>query len=380
MQEISQAHNIPVPGTSELRELVSISPDDHLTFENFLSKFKTLRLFYRSPEAIFRITREAIEDAAADNVRYMELHFTPVALSRAERFPLGDVMDWVLQAGQAAAAQNQIQIRYIVSVNRQEGPIIAEEVALLAADRMPRGIVGIGLAGNEADYSGLDFEGVFQEARQSGLHITIHAGEWGPAQNVIDAISILGAERIGHGVRVLEDPAAVALARERATTFEVCITSNHQSGAVTILNDHPLPRMLEAGLDVTINTDDPSISQITLGNEYRVAVEELGLTQAMLRQRVLAAAQASFLTQTSKEELVQMLVAEFPASSFCTEGCISQRSRSARALPFDHTIPQELANPGVGDIADPFIIFQIHSHQQTTLWLLGHHDQVILER
>lgn len=313
LQEISQAHNIPVPGTSELREMVSISPDDHLTFENFLSKFKTLRLFYRSPEAIFRITREAIEDAAADNVRYMELHFTPVALSRAERFPLGDVMDWVLQAGQAAAAQNQIQIRYIVSVNRQEGPIIAEEVALLAADRMPRGIVGIGLAGNEADYSGLDFEGVFQEARQSGLHITIHAGEWGPAQNVIDAVSILGAERIGHGVRVLEDPAAVALAREHATTFEVCITSNHQSGAVTILNDHPLPRMLEAGLDVTINTDDPSISQITLGNEYRVAVEELGLTQAMLRQRVLAAAQASFLTQTSKEELVQMLVAEFPA-------------------------------------------------------------------
>jgi adenosine deaminase len=312
LQEISQAHNIPVPGTSELRELVSISPADTLTFENFLSKFKTLRLFYRSPEAIFRITREAIEDAAADNVRYMELHFTPVALSRAERFPLGEVMDWVLQAGQAAAAQNQLQIRYIVSVNRQEGPTIAEEVALLAVDRMPRGIIGIGLAGNEADYDGLDFEGVFQEACQSGLHVTIHAAEWGPGQNVTDAIAVLGAERIGHGVRVLEDTQAVELARERGTTFEVCITSNHQSGVVATLKDHPLPRMLAAGLNVTINTDDPSISQITLGNEYRVAVEELGFTQAMLRQRVLAAAQASFLPKADKARLVQDINDEFP--------------------------------------------------------------------
>jgi adenosine deaminase len=312
LRDIGQAHGIPLPGTGELRELVSISPEDKLTFENFLSKFQTLRLFYRSPEVIERITREAIEDAAADNVRYLELRFTPVALSRAERFPLADVIDWVLLAGQVAAAQYRVETRYIVSVNRQEGPAIAAEVARLAAERQGRGVVGIDLAGNEAQFSGLDFEGVFREARQSGLRVTIHAGEWGGAQNVVNAIAVLGAERIGHGVRVVEDPNAVALARERGVTFEVCITSNHQSGVVASLCDHPLPRMLEMGLNVTINTDDPSISQITLGNEYRVAVKELGLSPAQLRQRVLAAAKASFLPESEKGRLIEKIDAEFP--------------------------------------------------------------------
>jgi adenosine deaminase len=312
LREIGQAHGIPLPGTGELRELVSIAEDDKLTFENFLSKFQTLRMFYRSPEVIHRITREAIEDAAADNVRYLELRFTPVALSRAERFPLKDVIDWVLQAGKAAAAQNRVQTRYIVSVNRQEGPTIAAEVARLAVDQISHGIVGIDLAGNEAEFSGLDFEGVFREARQAGLKVTIHAGEWGGAQNVANAISLLGAERIGHGVRVMEDTDTVGLAHERGTTFEVCITSNHQSGVVPSLSEHPFLRMHQAGLNVTINTDDPSISQITLGNEYRVACEELGLTQLGLRERVLAAAEASFLPEIEKLYLVEKLDAEFP--------------------------------------------------------------------
>lgn len=312
LREIGKAHGLPLPSTGELRELVSISADDPLTFENFLSKFQTLRLFYRSPEIIHRITREAIQDAAADNVRYLELRFTPVALSRAERFPLQEVMDWVLHAGWAAAAQFGVKTRYIVSVNRQEGPLIAAEVARLAAERTGQGVVGIDLAGNEADFPGLNFEGVFNEARQSGLKVTIHAGEWGGAQNVADAISVLGAERIGHGVRVMEDPRAVALARERQVAFEVCITSNHQSGVAPNLVEHPLPRMIQAGLNVTINTDDPSISQITLGNEYRVACESLGLDRFQLRQRVLAAAQASFLPQAEKQQLLDQIEAEFP--------------------------------------------------------------------
>jgi adenosine deaminase len=312
LREIGQAHGIPLPGTGELRDLVSIAEDDMLTFENFLSKFQTLRMFYRSPEVIHRITQEAIEDAAADNVRYLELRFTPVALSRAERFPLKDVIDWVLLAGLAAAEKHRVQTRYIVSVNRQEGPAIAAEVARLAVEQMSRGIVGIDLAGNEAQFSGLEFEGVFKEARQAGLKITIHAGEWGGAQNVANAIAALGAERIGHGVRVMEDPKAVDLARERGTTFEVCITSNHQSGVVAALSDHPFLRMHQAGLNVTINTDDPSISQITLGNEYRVACEEVGLGQVALRERVLAAAEASFLPQGEKEQLIERINSEFP--------------------------------------------------------------------
>jgi adenosine deaminase len=312
LQDIGFAHGIPLPGTGELRDLVSISQDDKLTFENFLSKFQTLRLFYRSPDVIHRITREAIEDAAADNVRYLELHFTPVALSRAERFPLADVMDWVLEAGQAASGDFNIQTRFIASVNRHEETSIAAEVARLAADRTGRGIVGLGLAGNEADFPGLDFKDVFREASESGLRLTIHAGEWGGAQNIADAITKLGAERIGHGVRVIEDKRVIALARERNLAFEVCVTSNHQSGVISTLREHPLPVMLQEGLNVTINTDDPSISMITLGNEYRVVCEDLGLTLQALRERVLAAARASFLPNGDKAQLVKAINAEYP--------------------------------------------------------------------
>ena len=137
--------------------------------------------------------------------------------------------------------------------------------------------------------------------------MTIHAGEWGPASNVKDAIDELGAERIGHGVRVLEDPVIAAMAHERGTAFEVCMTSNYQSGVVRSLETHPLVSMLDMGINVTINTDDPSISRITLAHEYYTACEELHMPQSTLRQRILAAAQAGFLAAEEKETLVTQM-------------------------------------------------------------------------
>lgn len=311
--EVRRAHGRPLPDTGKLPELVQVSPADKYTFENFLSKFQTLRLFYRTPEIIDRITRETIADAAADNVRYLELRFTPVALSRAESFPLAEVMDWVLTAAQESEQEYHVKTRLIASVNRQESLELAAEVARLAADRRDKGIVGLDLAGNEAQHTGLPFAGLFKEARQMGLHITIHAGEWSGAQNVRMAILDLETERIGHGVRVLEDPEVVALARERYIPFEVCITSNLQSGVIPPNTVHPLPRMLSLGLNATIHTDDPSISQITLGNEYDYACENLRLTLATLNNRILAAAQAAFLPPSEKDQLIQSLQTELAA-------------------------------------------------------------------
>ena len=109
---------------------------DNFSFRTFLSKFNTLRLFYRSPEVIERITREAVEDAARDNIRYLELRFTPVALSRAERFPLNEVMDWVIAAARSAAEEFGITVRLIASVNCHESRELAEQVAWLAAERI----------------------------------------------------------------------------------------------------------------------------------------------------------------------------------------------------------------------------------------------------
>ena len=308
MLDVAHAHGITVPASIlRLSGMVQVQDEDPLTFQNFLAKFNTLRLFYKSPNVIHRVTREAVEDAARDNIKYMELRFTPVALSRAERFPLHDVMDWVCTSAAAAAEEFGIRVRLIASVNRHESPELAEQVAWLTAAHLDRGIVGMDLAGNEAEFSSMPFTGLFNEAKQAGLHLTIHAGEWAGADNVREAIDELGAERIGHGVRVMEDENVVALARERGTTFEVCVTSNYQSGVVPALSDHPFPRMLQAGLDVTLNTDDPSVSRIDLSHEFKLAHQDLGMPLEVLKERVLAAAQAAFLPEDEKDRLVKKL-------------------------------------------------------------------------
>ncbi len=307
LAEIGQSFGFPHKDTGTLRPLVQIGDNEPYTFENFLSKFAILRLFYRSPDVIGRITREAIADAAADNIRYLELRFTPVALSKAEGFPLGHVMDWVIEGARAGQEEYGVITRLIASVNRHESPDLAEQVAWLSMERKNGGIIGLDLAGNEAEFSAQPFQGIFQEAQQEGLGITIHSGEWGGAENVVEAITDFGCSRIGHGVRVMEDDTAVALAKERQTVFEVCITSNHQSGVVNHLLQHPFHQMLEAGLNATLNTDDPSISKITLGQEYFVACEKLGISLPALRAQIIAAAQASFLAPKEKAALVERL-------------------------------------------------------------------------
>ena len=311
MLDVARQHGITIPeDVLRLSNLVQMQADESFSFQNFLSKFNTLRLFYRSPDVIHRITREAIEDAARDNVRYMELRFTPVALSRAERFPLHDVIDWVASSAQSAAQEYGVMVKLITSVNRHESPELAEQVAWLAAEHQDSGVVAIDLAGNEAEFKSEPFYGVFKEARQAGLHVTIHAGEWGPAANVREAIEELGAERIGHGVRVLEDEDITALAKERGIPFEVCVTSNYQSGVVPEPGSHPLPKMLACGLNVTVNSDDPSVSRITLSHEYHVVCDNLGLSSGMLKERILAAGRAAFLTENERAQLLTRLKKE----------------------------------------------------------------------
>jgi adenosine deaminase len=311
MLEVARKHDITLPANMiRLSRLVQVQDEDNLTSENFLTKFNTLRLFYRSPDIIERITREAIEDAAKDNVKYLELRFSPVALSRAERFPLHDVMDWVCESTQKGAKKYGITVRLIATVNRHEAIELAEQVVWLSIERRTRGIVAIDLAGNEAQYPALPFLTLFNEAREAGLKLTIHAGEWNGAENVREAIEKFSTDRIGHGVRTLDDQFTTALAREHHTPFEVCLTSNYQTGAVKVLAQHPAARMIEAGLNVTINTDDPSISQITLGNEYRVAMEDLRISKEVLKERILAGAQAAFLPEGEKKKLVETLTKE----------------------------------------------------------------------
>jgi len=294
-----------------LKALLKVSPNDPRSPHQFLGIFRTLRSIFLSPEIIQRVASEAVEDAAKEGIRYLELRFTPAALSEARGFAMGEVMDWVLEAAMEAARPLGIDVRLLAGVNRHEPVEIAEQVASLAVDRMGHGVVGLDLAGDESEHPAEPFAGVLRGARQAGLHLTVHAGEWSGPQEVFYALDVLEAERIGHGVRALEDPKAVALALDRNAVFEVTPTSNLCTGVIGSPDEHPLPEMIQAGLRVTLGTDDPGIFGISLADEYAAAIEHLDLSLETVKGMVLTAAQGAFLTAREKRDLEQDLVKSF---------------------------------------------------------------------
>jgi adenosine deaminase len=304
LAEIAREHAVDLPSWSleELRPYVQFI-DDPPDFQGFLAKFKLLRRFYSSREAVMRVAYEAVADAAADNIHYLELRFNPVALSLTQGFSFEDVVDWVIQATGQAQADYPIQCRLIVQIGRHE-PQYAWQLAEIAVSKQAEGIVALDLAGDEINYPVTDFVEVFQWAKKQGLHITTHAGEAGPPSNIREALELLGAERIGHGVRAMEDLAILDMLKHARVPLEMCPTSNLQTGIISKLAKHPMYPFYQIGIPVTINTDDPSISNTTLTDEFLVATRGAGVPFPVLPEMIMNAARAAFLPEPEKTRLV----------------------------------------------------------------------------
>jgi adenosine deaminase len=295
LAEIAREHGIDLPGCAieDLRPYATVT-DDEPDFQRFLEKFKFLRCFYTSRQAVERLAYEAVSDAAEDNVKYLELRFNPVALARAQGFSLEAVTSWVCGAVETAQHDRDIRVNLIVQIGRDEDLQTAAMLAEVALAYRERGIVALDLAGDEERYPASPFAGIFQKARREGLHVTVHAGEAGTPSNVEEAIRQLEAERIGHGVRSIEDSNVLRLLRERNVALEVCPTSNIQTGVVKHFWHHPLPDLLALRVPLSINTDDPSVSDTTLTDEYRVAIQAMGVTLDQLKRTIVTAAEVSF--------------------------------------------------------------------------------------
>ena len=303
--------DVPVGDLEALRPLVQIT-DDPATHAAFLGKFTVLRRFYCSPEIIYRLAYEAVADAALDNVRYLELRFSPQALARARQFDLAEVTDWVITAVTQASHDYNIQVGLIISLVRHEPLEQAWQVARIAFDRVGKGILGIDLAGDEVNFPSGPFTPVFKTAKELGLGITIHAGEWASAEGVRQAIVDLSADRVGHGVRAMENSSVLRLIRERNVALEICLTSNLQTGVVYTADHHPLTDMLDLGLLATLNTDDPGVSHISLTDEYELATKALNLTYENLRQLTLNAASVAFLPENGRRQLLHTFAQLLP--------------------------------------------------------------------
>jgi adenosine deaminase len=305
LMQIGKRYNLDVPLSSAdaLRPYVQMTADSPNDHTHFLSKFGTLRRFFLTQEIIQQIARECVEDAANDNIKYMELRFTPAALVQVGRFRYPDVIQWVARAVAEAQADYDIRVRLIVSLNRHESLIDGDLIVRAALENRHLGIVAIDLAGREAEYPAEPWRDLFLIARRDGLATTIHAGEWAGARNIRQAIEVMGCTRIGHGVRIIENHGVTKLARDAGVTFEVCITSNVQSGVVHAVEHHPIRDMVALQLRTTLNTDDPGISNVTLTDEYALAMD-LGITLEQIKRMTLTAAESSFLPDASRAALI----------------------------------------------------------------------------
>lgn len=246
-----------------------------------------------TPENIETITRELLLAAAADGLRYVE-----VRVGGRRGFTLLGVrpmLEAMTAARVGAEAATGIRARFLITIVRERGPEEAEVRVREALACQDCGVVGVDLAGDEENYPPALFARALALAREGGLGITAHAGEFAGPSSVWTAIYQLGARRIGHGIRAVEDPALLDHLRDHGVTLEICPTSNVRLGLAPSLPGHPLRRLLDAGVPVTINSDDPLLLGTDLSREMESVARALELTEDHLVQMTVAAARAAFL-------------------------------------------------------------------------------------
>jgi adenosine deaminase len=303
--DLARTHGVDLPAwtAEELRPHVQVmSPEP--TLKDFIAKFAVLRRAIVDYDAVRRIVRENLEDAAREGIDSIELRFSPRFMAEEHGLDTFGVAEAACDALEEARGKIPVHAKLIGIISRHYGPEVGKTELEAAIRCRDRGIVALDLAGDEAGYPGDLFVEHFQRAREAGLHVIAHAGEAAGADSVRQAVLGLGAERIGHGVRAVEDEAVLDLLAERGICLEVCPTSNLHTSTCPDYASHPLPALLARGLNVTLNTDDPSISGIDLAHEYRIAVEELGLAEADLRRMQENALAAAFLTDEERSALL----------------------------------------------------------------------------
>jgi adenosine deaminase len=280
------------------------------SLEAVLSFFAIAQGAFRDPEATERIAFEAVEDLAADGVRLAELRFSPDFLCRPHELDWDEAFAAIVRGVERASSEHDVTVGLIAIVSRSYGMGSAERTVSFAL-RHREELVGFDLADEERSYPPSMFVDVLAPLADAGLPLTAHYGEAGGAQFPREAIEALGVRRLGHGVSVAADPEVTALARDRGVALEMCPTSNHRTHAVERLADHPARRLLDQGVLVTINTDDPGLFAIDLTHELETCRTALGFTDDDLRRVTRNAIEASFVDRAAKAERVRRHFGQF---------------------------------------------------------------------
>lgn len=307
--ELAREHDVDLPAEDpdSLRDHVTVPPDCR-SLTDFLACFETFYPVLQYPDAVGRAAYEVCEDLEADNVLYAETRFAPVLLTE-EGASQREVVEAALAGLRRGNRDFEPEVNLILCLYRGHGREENSRTLELAEEYAGGGIVGVDLAGDEANHGPIEQPDLFRRASEGELGLTIHAGEAGPAKNIREALEV-GADRIGHGVRLPDDEELVGRVKEDGIVLEVCFTSNLQTRAVTSAAEHPLPEFHEEGLIVTVNTDDPAVSRTTLSEEFRKIRDRFEFTAADCRSWLLNAAEGAFVSSTKKETLKETIRGE----------------------------------------------------------------------
>ncbi|MCK7625586.1 adenosine deaminase [Streptomyces sp. RS10V-4] len=278
---------------------------DYFTFRDFahfIEVYLSVVDLIRDAEDVRLLTYEVARDMARQQIRYAELTVTPFSSTR-RGIPDAAFVEAIEDARKAAESELGVVLRWCFDIPGEAGLESAEETARIACDLQPEGLVSFGLGGPEIGVPRPQFKPYFDRALAIGLHSVPHAGETTGPGTIWDALTELRAERIGHGTSAVKDPALLAHLAEHRIPLEVCPTSNIATRAVRTLEEHPVREMVEAGVLVTINSDDPPMFGTDLNTEYAVAARLLGLDAAGVAALARNAVTASFMDDTAKARL-----------------------------------------------------------------------------
>jgi len=303
--DLGEKHNLPLPAENieDLRPYVQVVEPVSGVMD-FIDKFEWMIGVLVDYDACRRVAFENVEDAFHEGLDYVELRFSPVFMSQPHDLDPAKVAAAVVEGINQGRKTFDIKVNLIGIISRTFGVDKAwEELESLLSQKEE--IVALDLAGDEANYPGELFREHIEKGRSAGWKTTVHAGEEAGPESVWQAIEELQADRIGHGVSAIHDPALMEKLKRDEIGLEINLTSNLQTNVVSALQEHPLRRFLEKGVLATINTDDPGISGIDLRHEYNKAAPAAGLSPTQIKRAQKNSLQMAFLPENEKKDLLR---------------------------------------------------------------------------
>lgn len=309
--ELAEEENISLP-TKDAKELTKlIVCGDHTeSLDDYLRGFDIVNRVLQSKTALRRAAFELAEDAAKENIRYIEVRYSPI-LHTQKGLKLTEISQAVIDGLKDAERAFKIKTGVIICGIRNMDPMTSLKLAELAIAFKNKGVIGFDLAGGEYNHPAKDHKEAFDLALRNNLNITIHAGEaYGP-ESIHQALHYCGTHRIGHGTRLVEDGDLLNYVNDHRIPLEICITSNYHTKSVPDLNNHPIDFYISYGLRVTINTDNRTISDTTLTDEFMLAIKLFDLDYAVVKNLVLNGFKSAFIPYKQRARLINETLKEF---------------------------------------------------------------------